>query len=183
MVSLKTVGRRFDIPFEVIEGGSGTVMATVSETDQSAQPSYVFVQPRHVLRVVPDSPLVEGMVIRSPSGARFIVGANGPSEKSEGTLWKSFRLFEPTGQYAWVRRTQTLDPIARAPREGPPTALGSIWAALEPLDREISDREMRVTFGQSRFITGADVKIGDLIDNRSVTKVDKQLGLAIGVVT
>lgn len=183
MVSLTSVSRRFELPFVVIEGGRGTIMGTLSETDQNSQPSYVFVQPRHVLRTPAPTALRAGMVIRSPGGSPFIVGVNGPSEQREGTLWNSYRLFEPTGRYTLSRRTKIMDPITRQPKEGPVSIIGRIWAAVEPLDREQSDREMRVDFEQSRFITGAVVANGDLIDNRAVTKVDRQLGLAIGVVT
>jgi len=183
MVSLVSVGRRFEIPFKVIEGGSGTVMATLSETDQNSQPSYVFVQPRHVLRATTPTAIRPGMVLLSPEGAPFIVGANGPSEQVVGKLWDSFRLFEPTGQYLWSRRTQTIDPITKQPRSGDAIKLGMIWAALEPMDREQSDREMRVNFEQVRFITGAGIQRGDLIDNRAITKLDKQLGVRIGILT
>lgn len=183
MVSLTSVAKRFELPFTVVEGGRGRVLGVLSETEQSAQPSYVFVQPRHVLRTMAKTALRAGMVIMSPSGARFIVGNNGPSEQQEGTIWQSFRLFEPTGRYHWQRRTQTIDPITRMKTEGDPESLGFRWVALEALEREQSDREMRATFEQMRFITGADIKNGDLIDNRIVSKVDKQLGLAIGIVT
>lgn len=183
MVSLASVSRRFEVPFTVIEGGRGYVMATLSETDQNSQPSYVFVQPRHVLRTPFPTALRAGMVVRSPGGSPFIVGENGPSEQREGTIWQSFRLFEPTGRYTLSRRTKVLDPIAKQYKEGPVQVVGTIWAALEPLDREQSDREMRVNFEQSRFITGSVVAPGDLIDNRAISKVDRQLGLAIGVLT
>jgi hypothetical protein len=183
MVSLTSVGRRFEVPFAVIEGGTGVITAILSETDQNSQPSYVFVQPRHVLRTTAPTALRAGMVIRSPGGSPFIVGLNGPSEQREGTLWDSFRLFEPTGRYALSRRTKVLDPIAKQYKEGPVQQIGTIWSAMEPLDREQADREMRVNFEQRRFITGSMVAPGDLIDNRTVTKVDRQLGLAIGVLT
>lgn len=183
MVSLTSVSRRFELPFTVIEGGRGRVMAILSETDQNSQPSYVFVQPRHVLRTPAQTALRAGMVLRSPGGATFIVGENGPSEQVEGTLWQSFRLFEPTGRYRWERRSRVMDPIAKQYKEGPIELLGIIWAAVEPLDREQSDREMRVNFEQARFITGSPVASGDLIGNRTITKLDKQLGLRIGVVT
>lgn len=183
MVSLKTVTERSLIKFQVIDGGSGTILGTLSETDQTTQPSYVFVQPRHLLRTPPKTALKPGMVIRAPSGLPFIVGLNGPSENRIGTLWQSFRLFEPTGRYRWQRRTKVRDAITKQDREGPLQDLGLVWAALEPLDREQSDREMRQNFEQMRIITGASVQPDDLLDNRRVTKLDRQLGLGIGVLT
>ena len=183
MVSLKTVGERFDILFRVIDGGSGLVTGILSETDQNAQPSYIFVNPRHVLRTAYPTAVRIGMVLETMSGTKFIVGDNGPSENWRGTLFQSFRLFEPTGQYSWKRRTQVTDPITKAKREGPLQDLGMIWAAIESMDREVNDSRLRQSFEQNRFITGAPVKSDDLIDNRAVTKVDKQLGLQIGVLT
>lgn len=183
MVSLTSVSKRFELPFTVIENGRGSIVGVLSETEQSAQPSYVFVQPRHVLRTPEKTALRPGMVIMSPSGAKFIVGNNGPSEQREGTIWQSFRLFEPTGRFLWQRRTKITDAITRQPKEGPLQTVGTIYVALEAIEREQTDREMRVNFEQMRFISGADIKNGDLIDNRAVSKVDKQLGLAIGVVT
>lgn len=184
MVSLKTVGERFYIYFDVIEGGVGRVRGLLSETEQQAQPSYVFVQPRHVFRAPFPTPLKPSMVIRSPSGDVYLVGDNGPSETREGTLWQSFRLFEATGRYSWKRRETIDDSITNLKRDTmEPADMGTIWAALEPLDREVVDREMRQSFEQRRVITGADIKSGDTIDNRKVTKVDTQLGLRIGILT
>jgi hypothetical protein len=183
MVSLISVSERFHIPWTLIAGGSGEVFGTVSETDQTSQPSYIFVRPRHVFRTQFPTALKSGMVIQSPHGIVFIVGDNGPSELKEGVLWQSFRVFEPTGQYLWQRRTTTLDPITRIETEGPPESLGVVYAAIETMDRLQSDREMRQNFEQQRFITSADVQADDLFDNRIVTKVDKQLGLAIGTLT
>lgn len=184
MTGLKTVGKRFEIPMIVVEGGSGIVNGILSETDQAGQPSYVFVQPRHIFRAAYPTAVKPGMVLRTRIGTNFIVGANGPSETWRGTLWQSFRLFEPTGLYRWTRRTKVVDPITRLETDtGIPEDLGMIYAALEPLDREQTDRDMRQNFEQLRFIAGAPVRSDDLLDNRSVTKVDKQLGLAIGVLT
>lgn len=184
MASLKTSGERFYRTFSVIEGGSGIVRGLLSEAEQQSQPSYVFVQPRHVMRTPYPTALKAGMVIRAPAGQVFIVGDNGPSERVEGTLWQSFRLFEATGQYVWTRRKKVIDPITQLPRDAmAPITMGMIWCALEPLDRELTDREMRFSFEQRRVITGAPLLAEDMVDNRAVTKVDKQLGVSIGVLT
>lgn len=183
MVSLASVGARFEIPLRVIEGGTGEVRGVLSEAEQTSQPSYVFVQPRHVFRVRLPCALRSGMVVRSPLGETYIVGDNGPSENAKGALWQSYRLFEATGRYIWSRRTRITDPITKTEREGPIQPIGLIWAALEVMDRTESDREIRIDYTQSRFIAGVAVGRGDLIDNRSVSRVDRQLGLAIGVVT
>lgn len=176
--------QRFYRRFEIIDGGSGFFYGLMSETEQQSQPSYVFVSPRHVLRTKSPSALRPGMVMRTPSGRVFIVGHNGPSERREGTLWESFRLFEATGQYKWERRQKLVDPITRLPRDDiNKQDLGMIWCAMEPFDREITDREMRFSFDQRRVITGAPLLDDDIVDGASVTKVDIQLGVSIGVLT
>ena len=181
---LEKVSDRFYIPFKVIDLGSGIIQATVSETDQTSQPSFVFVRPRHVLRTPSPTALRPCMTISSPGGEKFIVGENGPSESFRGRLWESFRVFEPTGQYAWTRRGKVVDPITKQMRDtGVFQQMGTIWAAIESIDREASDREMREFIEQQRFITGHPVKAGDSLDNRLVSKVDKSLGLYIGILT
>ena len=181
---LKQIGDRFHIPYRVIDGGSGTFLATITETDQTSQPAFVFVRPRHVMRTPSPTAVKPCMTIESPTGEKFMVGENGPSEGFRGRLWDSFRVFEPTGQYLWQRRGKAIDPITKQQRDtGVPQNMGTIWAAIEAIDREASDREMREFFEQQRFITGHPVKAGDTLDNRQVSKVDKMLGLYIGVLT
>ena len=58
-----------------------------------------------------------------------------------------------------------------------------IWAAIEPLDRMAFDRELRASFEQVRVITGALILPDDVVDNQPVSRVDKQLGVSIGVLT
>lgn len=184
MVSLKTVGQRFYSPFEVIEGGSGIVHGLLSETEQQSQPTYVFVNPRHVFRTPFPTALQAQMVLKAPSGEVYIVGENGPSERLEGTLWTSFRLFKATGQFKWERRVQVTDPITTLKRDAlEPLDLGMIWCAFETLDREAIDREMRFSFEQRRVISGKELLAQDIVNNQAITKVDKQLGVYIGILT
>lgn len=176
--------RRFYRRFEIIDGGSGFFYGLMSETEQQSQPSYVFVAPRHVLRTKSPSSVRPGMVMRTESGRVYIISHNGPSERREGTLWESYRLFEVSGQYKWERRRKVVDPITRLERDDLSTQnLGMIWCAMEPFDREAVDREMRFSFQQQRVITGAPIMAGDIVNGAAVTKVDTQLGVYIGVLT
>lgn len=183
MVSLKSVQKRFETTFEVIEGGSGFVSVVVSEAEQSSQPVYIFVQPRHVLRVRLPSALTVGMVVRSPAGDIYIVGDNGSSETSKGVLWQSFRLFEAQRQVRWERRVQLVDPVTMLERDSHLELIGNPWVAVEPLEREILDRKVHASIEQSRFIAGAEVLADDLLDGRPVTKADTMLGVRVGVIS
>jgi hypothetical protein len=182
MVSLSSVGSRFTIDVEVIEGGSGVIRGVVSETEQNQIPAYIFVQQRHVLRTEAPTALKFGMVIRTPSGAVYIVGDNGPSETQNGVVWLSFRLFEASGQVTWQRRLKVLDPVALVERDDRLQELGTVWVALEPLDREVFDRKIRASIEQSRFISGSAVLADDILDGRQVIRSDVQLGIRVGVI-
>ena len=183
MASLTKVGARFEVPFAVVEGGSGVVRGVMSEADQKQIPVYAFVNPRHVLRTPVKTALKVGMVLRSPAGAHFIVGENGPSEQREGPLWMSWRLFEATQKVEWKQRKKKIDPITQLERDDGFTAPVMIWAAIEPLDREVSDFRMSASFEQSRIITGRPIKHDDLIDGRKVTRAETTLGVIIGTLT
>lgn len=181
MVSLSSVQTRFEVPLQVIEGGSGTLRGVLSEAEQNSQPTYVFAHPRRVLRVRDWVPIATGMVVTAPSGEKLLVGENGPSDSWRGVLWKSFRMFAVTHQVEWKRRQMTIDVITGLERDIGEVLLGTPWAVMEPSDRELNDSKLRRTFEQSRFICGAQVLADDLINGQKVTKIDTQLGLRVGM--
>lgn len=183
MASLSKVGRRFEVPLTIIEGGSGIVRGVLSETDQKQIPVYAFVNSRHVLRTPVATTLKVGMVLRTASNTVFIVGENGPSEQSEGTIWLSWRLFQATGKFRWQRRQKIVDPVTELERDSGLQDMGEIWCAVEPLDREVSDFRMSASFAQARIITGRPVKTDDLVDGRKVSRAEPSLGIIIGVLT
>jgi hypothetical protein len=183
MLSLKTVGKRFETSLKVIAGGSGTVSGIITETDQSQVPSYIFVPPRHIFRMTYPTALKVGQVVETPTKLRFIVGDNGPSEQTEGVLWQSFRLFQATHYLPWTRRSTVMDPTTHLEKDGPVIRQGDIWIAIEPTDREELDRRIRASAERARFIAGVDIKADDLIGDYEVIRADLQLGLQIGVLT
>lgn len=183
MLSLKTVGRAFETPLEIVGGGSGTVLAVIGETDQTQIPSYVFVPPRQLARVVFPTALRPRHVVRTPSGNQYIVAENGPSEQVEGVLWQSFRLFEVTHHLMWSRRQTILDTVTRLPKEGNIEELGVIPLALEPTDREVDERRLSTQIEMARYLAAADVKADDLIGEHRVVRADTTLGITIGMVT
>lgn len=182
MLSLKTVGRRFEVPLKVISGGSGIVHAIISETDQTQIPSYIFVPPRRIARVLHPTALKPRHVVETPIGMRFIVGENGPSEQVEGVLWQSFRLFQVTHQLSWTRRKSVIDAVTKQKREDGIQNLGMIHVALEPTDREEDERRLATQVEKARYITNADVRSDDLIGDYRVIRSDEMLGVTIGMV-
>lgn len=183
MVSLRSVQRRFEIPLEVIAGGSGTFHGVLSEAEQNSQPTYVFAHPRKVLRVAPNCPIKLGMLVLTPTGERLLVGDNGPSETWRGALWRSFRMFAVTRQVTWTRRRFSIDPITQLRRDIGEEAMGTPWMSIEPMDRETNDSKLHHSFETVRFISGEEIQADDLLDGHPVTKCDVQLGLRVGVYT
>lgn len=183
MVSLTSVGRRYEIPFTIVEGGTGIIKGVIAEADQGQIPSFQFIPARQILRTPAQTALKFAMVLRSPAGMHYIVGENGPSEQTEGTLWQSWRLFEVTGRYNWKRRTKVIDPVTELERDDGFEDMGMIWCAIEPLDREVGDFRMSASFEQARVITGKPIKHDDLVDDRKVSRADAILGVFIGTLT
>lgn len=181
MVSLSTVQRRFEVPLQILEGGSGIFHGVLAESEQNSQPTYVFAHPRRVLRVKATSPVRTGMVVVSPSGEKLLVGENGPSETAGGVLWQSYRMFKVTRQVEWYRRTFAIDPITQLERDIGMQSMGTPWLVVEPMDRETSDSKLKRSFETTRFLAGADIQADDLLDGHQVTKCDTQLGIRVGV--
>lgn len=183
MVNLVSVADRFEIPFNVIEGGSGTFRGVISETQQNSQPSYVFSPPRLVLRVKAAGLLQPGVTIQSPEGIVYLVGYNGPSETQAGHMWDSFRLFKASDKVSWQRRTKVTDVVTGLDRDIGLQSMGSVWSVIEQIDRETLDRKIHSSFEQARYICSASVQADDVLDNRQVIRSDVQLGLTMGVLT
>lgn len=182
MVSLTSVAAGFEIPCTVIEGGSGVFRGIICETNQDSLPSYIFTNPRQVLRVRLPQLLATGMVIRTPAGMNYIVAQNGPSELPEGTVWQSYRLFAATGQYLWQTRKVKVDPITQMPRDDGLTEGTLIWAAVEPLDREPFDRKIRVSIEQSRVLAGKPIQSDDVLAGQTITRALPEIGVYVGII-
>lgn len=183
MAHLGRVNTRFTVPLRVIEGGTGIVHGTMSETDQTQIPAYTFVNPRRILRTPFRTAIRTGMVLRTPSNEVYIVGENGASDTYQGTIWQSWRLFEANGQFDWTRRTMLVDPVTKLERDGGLEPMGKIWVAIEPLDRESPDRRLRTSHEQDRFICGAQIKTDDIINGKKVIRCDTVLGVRLGTLT
>lgn len=182
MIGLKCIDDQFEIEFSIIENGSGNFKGIIDEISQTQAPSYVFSPPRRILRVNPRLLLSTSMIIRSPGGTTYMMGEHGDSETSEGVVFKSFRLFETHTRFPVERRTQVVDAFTGLKKDSVQTQVTTIWGAYEPLP-EVFDREIRVPTETARFITNYPLQRQDIIEGKSVFRVDKQLGLYIATLT
>jgi hypothetical protein len=179
MPSLSAVDSRFTVKFAILVGGSGTFSGVINEPGQGEVPSFQFNLPRRLLRVQPGLPLKAGMVIKDPDGTVFMLGEHGASEVSGRTLFRNFRMFEATAQFAWQKRGKAIDPVTTLEKDTGLKDQPPIWGTYEPESREAFDRGMRSNFETGRFITTTPVERDDMIDGRKVARVDRQLGIYI----
>jgi hypothetical protein len=178
MPSLQRANGRFQTLFSVLEGGSGQFHGQITEPNQGEVPSSVFTLPRRLLRVDVNAPVKAGMVIRDPEGTVFMTGNHGDSQTGHGVAFRSFRLFEASQQFSWQKRGKKIDPVTRLERDTGLVDQPPVWGAYEP-SPEMFDKQLRTSMEMGRFITNADVKLDDMIDNRKVSRVDQMLGLRI----
>lgn len=118
------------------------------------------------------------MVLKTEMGSVYMVGRHGDSEQGDGTLFRTYRLFEAERQFTWLRRSKVIDPVTRLARDTGKTDKGLIWGAFEP-SPEMFDRQLRSSFETGRFITNADVQEDDIVNDMKVSRVDMQLGLRL----
>lgn len=178
MPSLQRADDRFGTPLTVVDGGSGRITGVVSEPGQGEVPSYQFNLPRRLLRVDIRSPLKAGMVVKSREGTIWMIGSHGDAETYDGTLFRTFRMFEATQKFKWEKRGKAIDPVTRLPKDTGLVAQPEIWGVYEP-SPEMFDRQMRTTFEGGRFITNAPIERDDVVDGKKVSRVDIQLGLRL----
>lgn len=183
MASLKKIAKRFEVPLTVVEGGSGTLSGMLVEPSQLMLQDNVFINPRRVLRVDANMPVQAGMVVRTPAGMHYLVGSNAPTERPGGSIANHWWLFEASAQVSWKQRTKVIDAVTQLERDDGYTDPVLIWAAYEPLDRQVLDRRMSVNFPQARLLTGRDVQPDDVIEDRKVTLITLSLGVKVITLT
>lgn len=180
MLSLGSVDERFKTRFEIIENGSGIFTGIIDEISQTQVPSYVFSPPRRLLRVEKDLPISTTMILRSEGGTVFLIGMHGDSETSQGTVFRSYRLFQAIDRFHWQRRITDSDAVTGlAKTDGLQDMSPSyIWGSYEPTPEQF-DRETHVSIETARFITNQPLLRQDRVDGKDVVRVDHQLGLYI----
>jgi len=185
MLSLRSSDDRFKIRFEIIENGSGVFSGVIDEISQTQVPNYVFSLPRRLLRVDKGLPINTSMVVLSQGGTPYMIGEHGDSEAPEGMVFRSYRLFEPSGKYSWRRPTKVVDVVTGLPKSDELQNMtpATIWGLYEPNQREAFDREYYVSTEQASFITNQPIKRQDRIDGKDVIRVDYRLGLYIATLS
>lgn len=182
VLSLKSVGSKFNTQFEIIENGEGMFSGIIDEIVMNQMPSGVFTPPNRLMRVAAELPLLSGAVIRSNAGTIYLVGDHGISETFEGTVFKAFRLFPTNEKFDVDRPVKITDPVTGLAKSESLETVANIWGIYQP-QPEIFDRETHVSEETGRFITNYPVLRGDTINGKRVFRVDKELGLYIAILS
>lgn len=168
--------QKFEIMFSILENGAGNFLGALEDINLSEGSTVSWVAPRRILKVEPKLAIKGGMVIQSPGGSPYMVANYSLSETSEGSPFRSFKLYEASSRATLVRRTTIIEPRTGLPKEGPKGPPILIYAAFEPL-QEAFDRELRIPNEKTRLVTNYPIQNGDLINGEAVIEVHPALGV------
>jgi len=177
MVSLATVGRRFDSTFQRLDGlaFSGSILPA----DEGAVSALLFSDERLLLRVPVDCVVTTKDIMVDAFGRYFLLADHAVGQIYDTKLYRVHRLFLLNTQVPWTRVTSSTDTLTGLPKGTGTTSPGggSIWVTLEMYGREPMDNTMRLKEQVRRIITGYDIQLGDLVDGMVVKRLDKVLGV------
>ena len=166
---------RFSKPITIIEGGSGTFHAVMDEPPQGAVASYQFTEPRRIIRLRPEQSIPVPSIIKNGANDIFLVADLGSSVG----VFKSYRLFDITGQYTWQRRKKKIDPVTRLPLDDTELeTIDVVWGVMESQPEQF-DRQIRSSFEINRFITNKAIQRDDIVDGQRVMRVDRMMGIYV----
>jgi hypothetical protein len=179
MPSLQTVGRRFES--ELYTETGYPFPGVIEPLDEGAVASYDFTEPRLILRVRHDCPVVTGSHLMDPAGRKYIMANHDVGLAYDQTLYKTHRLFLCNKTVLWERDgVGTTDPLTGLKvSDGARQNLGTIDVLIEQYGREQTDVQIRIAEQRRRLVTSSPVQLGDLIDNMLVRRVDAALGIWI----
>lgn len=168
---------KFDIPFNVIDKGTGKFFGALEDINLGEGASIDWAAPRRILKVPVNLPLKGGMVIQSPQGMKYMVAWYSPSETAMGDPFRAFKLYQATVVASLQRRAVgSTDPRTGLPLEGQLGDPVDIYASYEPL-QEAFDRELRIPNEKGRLITNEPIFRGDIINGETVIEVHEFQGL------
>lgn len=146
----------------------------------TALPTSVFVLPRLGLRTRSGEPVAARDLFRDPARRVMLVGNWELPLAGDDVLSRCYVLFQMTAEVSWQRREEKLDPVTRqktAP--GAPVEMGPIWVSIESYTYGNEDPGLRVPTDRLRCITGARLMLGDIVNGKTVKRLNPGLGVTI----
>ncbi len=177
MPSLDKVGQRFESTFTTSYGMP--FAAAIMPLDEGAVASYDFTEPRVIIRVRVDSVAKTGDVIIDPAGRRFLLADHDQNSVYDTVLYRSHKGFSMNRQVLWERQGEgVIDPLTGLEKSGAgKISLGMIDVLIEQFGREQLDTALRVKEQSRRLVTGAEIQLGDIVEDMIVKRLDKSLGI------
>ena len=159
-------------PIKIIDGpDTRGIIARPPDIDQ---PGVEFAAPSLTLRVQRDSIAKAGQIVRTRGGEPYIL-----AKHNETADWRTLHMFWCDRQVVWNRPGSTTDRLTGLKTAGPATPQGTIYVMWERVRREFTELALRVSQERHLVATGADVQIGDTLDNLVVDRVSNSLGVRI----
>lgn len=176
-ISLSNAGQRFESTFKTEQGFP--FPAALMPISEGSVPSYDFSVPRHILRVRRHCPVVTGAVVLSPDKKRYLLADHDVAVSDNEVLYRTHRVFNLNKQTLWQREQTILDPLTQMEKGTGRVTLQSIWIMDEYVQREEIDLAFRVKETTRKVITGANIRLGDILMDMSVTRIDEVLGVKL----
>ena len=167
------VGKRFITSVKIVNGPHSR--AIVQRPPDIDRPGVEFRYPALTCRVDRNSLVKSGQVVQLPNGDYYLV-----ADHSKTADAHTHHLFRCDRQVVWSRMATIDDPLTGvAKADGPVVLADDLWVMWERVRREFADLTIRVEQETHLLATGADVQLGDLIDDMRVKRVNTALGVKI----
>ena len=170
MVSLKTAGLRFDSL--MFRSDDMPFRGTVEPDLEGKLIGYDFSFPRRLLRVSADCLVKTLDVIRDVMDRWYLVAEHDGSFAYNVVEYRSHMLIPLNKNVTWQRETTIIDPLTKREKSAGKANLGNIWVLIERVNREMADGTMRIKDETLTAFTSAEVKLGDIVDNMVVKRVN-----------
>jgi len=177
MVSLKTAGLRFNSL--MIRSDGLPFSGTVEPDLEGKLIGYDFSFPRRLLRVSEDCPVKTLDEIQDVLGRWYLVADHDGSFAYNVVEYRSHMLIPLVKNVEWQREQSIVDPLTRREKAAGKTLVGNIWILPERVSRETTDSVMRVKEQTLQVFTAADLKLGDIVDNMVVKRIDIVRGVKL----
>lgn len=178
MVSLQTVGRRFE---SLLHTESGVPFyGTIEPNSEGRLPAYDMAEPRQILRVDHAAPVQTGDIIMDIVGRRFLLANHDVAFGYNKIEYRSHRLFPVNVRLRWEREDASVDNLTGLKRgDGSRVLIDQIWCLQERMERQFTDITIRVKEDVKRIMMAKQPELNDIIDNRVVRRVDPVLGVYV----
>lgn len=176
-ISLSNAGQRFESIFKTEQGMpfNGVLMPVPEGTVSSMD----FAVPRHIFRVRKNSLANTGTNIVAPNGLRYVMADHDTAIADNEILYRTHRVFRLNKMVKWEREQSIIDPLTQLEKGTGRVLLQNLWVMDEIMQREEIDLSFRIKEQARKVITGADVRLNDIVDDMVVRRVDEVFGIKL----